>query len=365
MRVALDTTPLLGPRTGVGTYTDHLVRELAALGRERVEVVATAFTARGGGGLAAQLPAGVPVRARPVPARFLRAAWLRGSQPTAELLVGPVDVFHGTNFVVPPLHRARGVITIHDLGYLRHPDTVAPASLAYCDLVPLALRRGALVCTPSRAVAAQVADAYAISPARIHPTHLGVDLSWFEVPPGPPEDVGLPPAYLLAVGTLEPRKNLALLVAMYRLAYARAVDLPPLVLVGGQGWGAELDLGSLPEGAVRLLGHLPFAQLQRVMAGATALLFPSVDEGFGLPPLEALACGTAVVCSDLDVTREVLGSQAAFADPASAESFLETVVASLDRPAGSRETRRRHASTFTWSAFARATLGAYEHALAG
>ncbi len=374
MKVGIDATPLLGPRTGVGTYTANLVRELAVVGPDRVRVVATAFTARGAGGLASQLPAGVDVHSRPVPARALRAAWLRTAQPTAELLTGPVDVFHGTNFVVPPLRRARGVVTIHDLGYLRNPDTVARASLAYRDLVSLALRRGAVVCTPSRAVAAQVADAYAIPGSRIHPTPLGVEPSWLEMGHQKKGDrvegegVGapdLPAAYLLAVGTLEPRKNLRLLLDVYRLAAARRVELPPLVLAGGQGWGDALDLGGLPERAVRFLGHVPFARLQQVVAQATALLFPSIDEGFGLPPLEALACGTAVVCSDLDVTREVLGDQAAFADPRSPEQFLAAVERSLDDPVGTPESRRQHAAGFTWSACAQATVRAYDHALAG
>jgi len=363
VRVAIDATPLLGPRTGIGTYTANLLDRLASAAD--VDLVATAFTARGAGALAAHLPTGVPVRARPVPARVLRAAWLAGTGPSVELLTGPVEVFHGTNFVVPPLRHASGVVTIHDLGYLRNPATVTSDSLAYRRLVPLALARGAHVCTPSRAVAHQVSDAYAIAPERIHVTPLGVDPAWAAAgAPGPElrATLGLPQDYLVAVGTLEPRKNLALLVEAYRLALQRGTELPPLVLVGARGWGAALDTSALPDGRIRRTGHLPLEQLRQVVAGAVALLFPSIDEGFGLPPLEALACGTPVVCADLEVTREVLGDQASYADPRSVGAFLSAVEASLGQPVGTPATRRAHATAFTWQACAEATLTAYRDA---
>ena len=155
MRVGLDATPLLGVRTGIGRYTADL---LAALSTGPDELVATAFTLRGRGALA--VPAGVEVRARPVPARLLQQAWARTSVPSVELLTGPLDVFHGTNFVLPP-SRAAGVVTVHDLAFLRLPATVSAASARYRVLVPRSLRRARVVVTPSRAVAEQLSDAYA------------------------------------------------------------------------------------------------------------------------------------------------------------------------------------------------------------
>lgn len=355
-RIGLDCTPLLGRRTGVGTYTAELVAELARAVAPQEQLIGTAFTLRGRGELARSLPDGVTAAARPVPARLLRAAWSRMPYPRVGALCGPVDVFHATNFVLPPTGRAAGIVTVHDLAYLRYPETVSVDSLAYRHLVPAAIARGADVITPSRAVADQVRDAYRIDPQRVHPIHLGVDVGWFDVPPG---GAGLPAEYLLAVGTLEPRKNLPVLLEVWRRAKAAGRPLPPLVLVGGQGWGSELDLTGLTDQDVVLTGYLSYEDLRPVVAGAAALLFPSLDEGFGLPPLEALACGTPVVAADIPVLREVLGDQARFVPPLDAEAIADAVAGSLEDPVGTRRSRRAHAREFTWTRTAAAHLALY------
>jgi glycosyltransferase involved in cell wall biosynthesis len=284
MRIGLDATPLLGVRTGVGRYTEHLVAALAA-GDD--PLVATAFTLRGAGGLAGALPAGVSNRYRAMPARLLQELWARTEFPPVELLCGPVDVFHATNFVLPPLRRAAGVVTVHDLSFLRYPETVSAASLRYRELVPRSVRRAAVVCTPSAAVAEEVRAEY--GPDNVVVTPLGVDESWFAAKPPDPgwlADHGLPEDYVLFVGTLEPRKNLPTLLA----AYATLPDAPPLVLAGTSGWGPALDTAGLRPESVVTPGYLDQASLLRVVAGARLLVMPSLYEGFGLPPLEAFAC---------------------------------------------------------------------------
>ncbi len=364
MRVVLDATPLLGTRTGVGNYVANLLAALPDALRPDDEIVCTAMTFRGRGGLADVLPEGVEVAARPVPARLLRGLWLRSDLAGPRLLAGPADLFHGTNFVVPPT-RGPAVVTIHDLAYLRRPETVAPATLDYLRLVPRALERGAVVCTPSRAVAEQVCDAYALEADRVHPTHLGVDPQWASTTPPDAATrarLGLPERYLLAVGTLEPRKNLGILLDVLRRPGAAA--LPPLVLVGARGWGDALDESGLPTGALLRTGHLPYPELRAVVAGAAGLAFPSLDEGFGLPPVEALACGVPVLAADLPVTREVLGAAAAYASPSDVEAWAVGLRALLDEPVGTPESRRAHAAGYTWQACARATVAAYRQALA-
>lgn len=137
---------------------------------------------------------------------------------------------------------------------------------------------------------------------------------------------------------------------------------PPLVLVGPPGWGDALDTAGLPPGAVRTPGYLPEPDLARVVAGAAALVFPSWYEGFGLPALEALACGTPVVASDLPPVAEVLGDQAELVAPGDPAALADAIARVLEDPGGGAA-RRVHAAGFTWENCAQATLSAYRLAL--
>lgn len=384
MRIVLDATPLLGRRTGVGRYTEYLLAGLARLVAEARghsgdagapaywELAATAFTWRGLDDLAGALPPGVRPAARRAPARLLQESWLRGEHPAIEWLTGAADVVHGTNFVLPPLRAARGVLTIHDLSYLRTPDTVSAASARYADLVPRGLRRADAVLTPSQAVADEVIAAYRLDPALVTPTPLGVDDAWFTT--DPPTAAwraahGLPERYLLFVGSVEPRKNLPVLLAAVRRLHATDADAPPLVLVGPPGWGPTLDLAGMPPGSVITAGYLDAGELRSTVAGASVLCFPSRYEGFGLPPLEALAAGVPVVAADIPTVREVTGELLdspasplrlvrqtgwdAFADDL-ASAILDLLTAPGDADAG-----RRHARTFTWRRTAERTAAVY------
>jgi glycosyltransferase involved in cell wall biosynthesis len=350
MRVGLDGTPLLGARTGIGRYTSSL---LAALAGGQDELVATAFTLRGRGRL--PVPPGVEVRARPLPARGLQEAWARSELPPVEWLTGPLDVFHATNFVLPPLRRARGVVTVHDLAFLRMTATVSRASARYRTLVPRSIARASVVVTPSEAVAEQVREAYAPTVPVVAVPH-GVSPQWAGAEP--PDDalrarLGLPSSYVLFVGTLEPRKDVRTLLAAHRLL----PDAPPLVLVGPPGWGEQVDVsGCLTP------GYLDEDELRPVVAGAAALVLPSRDEGFGLPLLEALAAGTPVVASDLPVLREVGGELATYAPVGDAEAFAAALQSVLDSP-GDPAARSAHAARFTWAASAEGHRAAYTLAL--
>ncbi|MCW2714694.1 MAG: glycosyl transferase group 1 [Frankiales bacterium] len=367
VRVGLDATPLLGRPTGVGRYVEGLLGGLSAL-RPAPELVLTAFTLRGAGDLASlaeQAGAGAArTSGRRIPARALQAAWQRTSLPPVELLSGRVDVFHGTNFLLPPARRAAGVVTVHDLAYLRYPELVSPASRRYAELVPRALRRGALVLTPSRAVADEVVAEYRLDPDRVLASGLGVDRSWFEATPLSPAELaaaGLPERYVLFVGNREPRKNLPVLVDAHAALRRADPETPPLVLVGPAGWGDPLTASS---DHVVTAGYLGGEQLRRVLAGASCLAFPSQYEGFGLPPLEALAAGVPVVASDLPVTREVLGSHAELAGVGDVDQLaaaLQRVLARTTDP----EPGRAWAAQWTWRRCAERTMQVYEAARAG
>lgn len=351
--ITLDATPLLGPRTGIGRYVEHLLAELpAAIARRDadVHVQATTWTARGA--RLAELPAGVVQVGPRVPARILRECWRRSDFPPIERLVGPTDVFHGTNFVSPPTRAAREVVTIHDLTYAVHAQTVSSASLLYRELVPRALARGAHVITPTEVVAAAVRDHYSLAPERVTAVHLGVGATWFEA--SPPE---LPPDYFVFVGSIDPRKNLPVLLEAHARLRAAFPDAPDLVLAGPAG--REASLRATP--GVRMTGWLDDPDLVRLVAGCRALVLPSIDEGFGLPVLEALAAGRPVVVSDIPVLREVAGPHALAAAHDEPDELADALRRAWTTPDddSARAARRAWAQQFTWAACADRTLDVY------
>jgi glycosyltransferase involved in cell wall biosynthesis len=359
--ITFDATPLLGRRTGVGRYVDGVVRELpAALARRGVkaQLRATTWTARGG--RLEHLPPGVTQIGPRVPARLLRECWRRSEVPPIEMLVGRTDVFHATNFVSPPTRRAREVVMIHDLTYLDHSETVDRESLAYRTLVPRALDRGAHVVTPSETVADAVRARYGLDPGRVTATPLGVDSEWFDAQPAAPawlESRDLPHDYIVFVGSIDPRKNLPRLLEAHALARAELTSVPELVLAGPAG--RESSLAARP--GVHLTGWLDDLDLRSLVAGSRALVLPSLDEGFGLPVLEALAAGRPVVTSSVPALCEVAGPHAEVAEPSDVEGLAAALVRGVsgndDEP--EREARRAWAREFTWARTADRTVDAY------
>ncbi len=357
LRVALDATPLAGTRTGIGRYVERLAAELDA--RADIDLRLAAFTVRHRRALRAE-----PGRLvhRPVPARLLQQAWLRGDRPAAETVTGRADVVHGTNFVLPPPRRAAGVVTVHDLTFARYPELVEPATLRYRTLVPRALARAGRVLAPTRAIADEIGAEFGVDAARLAVTPLGVDDGWFVADTAPLP--GLPSEYLLAVGTMEPRKGLDVLFAAYRQLLGEG-DRPPLVLVGAAGWGAGPDASGIPADRLHATGFLPPAALVRVVAHARLLAYPSRYEGFGLPPLEALAAGTPVVAADVPAVREVMAGHARLVPPGDVQALAAALDDVLADPPAAAATlaAREHARTFTWQRCAALTVSAYRAAL--
>ncbi|MGH3916815.1 MAG: glycosyltransferase family 4 protein [Pseudonocardiaceae bacterium] len=357
IRVLMDGTPLLGQRSGIGRYTTALLAELAT--RPEVDVTVTAFTARGQTALRAAVPRGVRVRGGPVPARALRASWRRCNWPPVELLAGDTDVLHATNFVLPPSRQAAGVVTVHDLAFLDRPDELAAQQRDLPGLVRSSVARAAVVCTPSAAVAEQVTRRLDVPAERIVVTPLGVDRQWQDAAPPAPElraRLRLPQRYLLFVGATQPRKGLDVLLD----AHAAQPELPVLVLAGPTGWGPS----HLVHGRVHAVGYLEDADLRSVVAGATALVLPSREEGFGLPVLEAMATGVPVVCSDVPALREVAGGLATLVLPGD-RAALTAALCWVDGANGDQAgtaARQAHAAGHTWQACADATVRAYQRA---
>ncbi|MGZ4664634.1 MAG: glycosyltransferase family 4 protein [Frankiaceae bacterium] len=358
MRVTLDATPLLGARTGVARYVEGLLNGLTSL-PEPPEIVLTAFTGRAWRRLVA--PPGCAVAGRPVPARVLRMCWAHSTFPPVEWLAGQTDVFHATNFVLPPTRQAAGVLTVHDLSFLRDRDTVTRDVRAYRRLVARGVGWATTVVTPTAAVADEVAAEYGLPRAGVRAVHLGIDPAWSATrAPSAQEKaaLGLPPEYIVAVGTVEPRKNLPLLISAHRMLPAA----PPLVLVGDVRWAGGIQAGP----GVHLTGYLPEKDLRHIVAGARVLAYPSRREGFGLPPLEALACGVPVVVSDLPALREVLTEHARFVAVGDAEALAAGLAAALreDRTAAAGAAGRAHAASFTTEHFARRMMQVYRQTVA-
>jgi glycosyltransferase involved in cell wall biosynthesis len=335
LRLALDATSLLGHRTGVGSVTAALVDRLAD--RDDVALSVFGVTWRGRDGLRAAVPPSVRVVGRPMAARPLRLAWRHADVPPVEWWTGAVDVVHGPNFVVPPARHAAEVVTVHDLTCVRFPEMCTRDTLEYPDLLARAARRGAWFHTVSATVGGEVRELLGVPADRVQ-----------VVPNGAPSPADGATAaaraaegrrlagaerYLLSLGTLEPRKDLVGLVAAFE---ELADDRPELVLViaGPDGWGADAVHAAVDssrhQGRIRRLGWVAQDQRDALLAGAAAFAYPSRYEGFGLPPLEAMAQRTPVVASRAGALPEVLGDAAAWAQVGDLASLAAALASVLD-----------------------------------
>jgi glycosyltransferase involved in cell wall biosynthesis len=353
LRLAVDGTPLLGQATGVGEVAHGLLEALAP--RPDIDVVAYALTFRGRHQLADRIPAGVRPAIRPIPARLVRALWLRAETPRVERWTGPVDIVHAT--LIGPPARSPVVVTIHDLTFVRFPELCTPDTLQYGRLVRRALDRGAVVHATSEFVASEVREHFGIDEARIAQIPLGVRPS----AGGNPERgraIAGAARYVLALGTVEPRKNLPVLVRAFDQMASRDLDVR-LVVAGADGWGAEefqaaWDAAEHGDRVVRL-GYVNDTERRDLLRGTLALAYPSIYEGFGLSPLEAMGAGVPVVAARAGALPETLGDAAVLVDPADVDGLaaaLERVVQD-DELRGKLVTRGcRRVDQYSWPAMA-------------
>jgi glycosyltransferase involved in cell wall biosynthesis len=224
--------------------------------------------------------------------------------------------------------------------------------------------------TPTGADIGALCAAYGVDPDMVVVAPHGVDPSWAEAAPPTAADrdrLGVPPRHLLFVGSVEPRKGLATLVRAHAEARRAEPDVPPLVVVGATGWGDAW--GGVEPAAADVLrtGYLADHDLRMLVRGAVALALPSRDEGFGLPVLEALACGTPALVSDLPAHREVGGDVAVRLPVGDTDAWAAAIcaVSTTDDPPRARTTRRDHAATFTWQRSAQRHLDAWRDAATG
>ncbi len=350
--IALDYRPALLSAAGIGRATRELARSLA----ERDNVVVHLF----GHSLApARCQTAVPARARlhrlPIPGRSLPALARMGLG--ADRLAGNVRVFHWTDYVHAPLSRAKAVLTVHDLAFVRDPGWHGENATVLRERTRAAIGMAAAIVVPSLATAADL-RAFAPRAASVHIVPFGVD----HVPssPPPPNTLG---DYVLCVGTIEPRKNHRTLLAAWR---ALPTPRPRLLVVGRIGWQCDdivRDLRqAVTEGLIEWRTNVDDEGLWPLLQHARALVFPSLWEGFGFPPLEAMQLGVPVVAHDCAPMRELGDGAFVFADATSPEALADAVARTLrDSPLRQRSIAagRARAADFRWQHCAAAHAALY------
>ncbi|MDE3085542.1 MAG: glycosyltransferase family 4 protein [Acidobacteriota bacterium] len=379
LRVALDATPLFGRRAGVAAFCSGAFAALSA--RADLDVSAFAVTWRNRGQRPPALPSTVRWEQRIMPAGPLHRAWLRAPFPPVEWFIGPRDVVHGTNFVVPPSRRAARVVAVHDLTFVRYPELCSPAALVYAPLVRRAVAEGAWVHCPSRFVVEEVLAELGAEADRVRLVPYGVPSHAFHTAGTPASATGartvadagvsLPTGttrYVLAIGTLEPRKDLPTLVRAFDGVAAGRPDLA-LVLAGAPGWGTAAldDAVEAMRFHARVVrpGYLDDAQLAALLAGAALLAYPSLYEGFGFPPLEAMAAGVPVVATDVGSIPEVVGDAGVLVSAGDGDALAGAMAGVLDdhdRRAALVAAGLRRAAGFTWEACGSALATLYREA---
>jgi len=352
VRVALDVTPELLAATGVARYSRELRRALSE--REDCDVVPFALGRR-----SQPVPQGV--RHLPVPLRAVHRAWSAFGFPRAEQLSGPADLVHSLDLVPPPT-RVPLVITVHDLVTRELPGLHERRAAAMQAAQRAALERAAAVLAVSRSTAdALIADG--LPPDRLHVTPNGLT---------PLDPAGgrspVPAPFVLAVGTLEPRKGHDLLLEALARCSARC---EPRIVFAGPPAGRAEELRALAArlglaDRLHILGHVPDRVLAALYRDAMLLCLPSYGEGFGLPVLEAMAAGAPVLASDLPAVREVAGEAAVLFPAGEPDALAGALERMLDDGALRARLRERgldRAAAFSWQATAQATVAAYRAAL--
>jgi len=362
MRLGFDVTPLRVPQSGIGTYTrnllDHLTQAASDLsGAGEMDIV--------------------PLANRPAdetsggPPRLNRTLWMQAVMPW-QAGRQRLDVCHFTNNVAPLWTPCPSVVTIHDMTLWLYPQHhYTKRLLAMRPIIPLAARRAAAIIAVSESAKQDIVRLLGVPAEKVHVVYEAAPPCFRPLPASPVQAAlrqkyGLSERFVLTVGTVEPRKNLVRLLEAFARLRKRDGLLHTLVFVGGRGWKdgpvfaavERLDLGNL----VRFLGHVPTTDLVGLYNLAEALAFPSLYEGFGLPAIEAMACGTPVITSRRGALVEVAGNAAQFVDPLEVESIAEGLHRVLCDAAWREELQvngQAQASRFSWALAAAETLGVY------
>ncbi len=370
MRVLVDVTTWVPGRTGIGLYTERLLRALSELDAGD-ELLLASNLADDDVDIAGK---------RLGPVMPLRALWMQTAMAAHAARERP-DVAFFPNYVAPLAstwaHSCPTVVTVHDMAVFLHPDTFTfKKRVLQRRLLPSLLRHTDAILTPSEATRRDLLRLLPVDPRRVVAIPLAADPAYH----APISDVDraavrrrfeLPARYLLAVSTLEPRKNLVRLIRAFEQVWPDHPDVK-LILVGGKGWRdagiAEALRQSTARAGIEALGYVEFDDLRALYAEALALCYPSLYEGFGLPVIEAMACGAPVLVSRGSSLDEVAGDAALQVDPRNTDEIAAGLRRLLQEPelrADLSARGRVRAATFSWARTAALTRAVFERVAGG
>ena len=369
MHIGLDGYPLVWPKTGVAHYTFELALELARLAPQHsFDLIAPANYPPEVLERINQIP---NLRTVSVKTNLITRRWWAIGLP-AYVRRAKLDLFHGTNYEVPLRNRERNVLTVHDLSIFSHPEThnrrIATRGRRRLRIM---LRSAARIITDTEAVKRELVERFEIDSASISVTPLAPRRIFRPTPAETTAEarrrLGLDDNFILYVGTIEPRKNLLTLVQAFGELLRNTEHQPQLVIAGLKGWltaefdraVAEANFGN----RLRLIGYVGDEDLRALYSSCTAFVSPSLYEGFGLPPLEAMACGAPVIASRIAAHVETLGAHAHLVEPADARALARVITTLLENPHERNRLSRsgiEHVARFTWEKTARLTLEVYE-----
>ncbi len=368
MKVLMDIQSAVTQRAGVGRYTRELLEHLPVAMHPGNSLAGFYFDFKGNAQAAA--PADVELkRCGWCPGRIAEQVWKRVNWPPYDWLSGKADIFHFPNFTARPVTAGHTVITVHDISFVRFPQFTEARNLSYLAArLPDSLKRAEAVITDSQFSADEIVDAMGVAEEKVFPIHLGISSRFA----APPEDAladfrkrhGLQHPYLLSVGTLEPRKNIPFLVNCFEQLHDFDGEL---VLAGTRGWLYDPILDRIKHSPchnrIRLLEGLPDTDMPALYAAAELFVCASFYEGFGFPPLEAMACGTPVVSSCGGSLKETAGNAALLLDNFEVEAWVAEISRLLHDSTRRAELSTRgieHAAGYRWEKTAQQTWQVYQ-----
>ena len=364
MKVCFDLQSAIGQRTGVGNYTARLALALLEQPHPGVDLSFAYFDfKRSGHGLL--IPPECERAIRWCPGRFMQTAWKTARFPPYDWISGAADVYHFPNFIIPPLNRGKAVVTIHDLAFLRMPETIESKNLTFLNSqIRRTVARADAIIAVSQFTADELRALLAVDPARIHVIHeaLGPMPTPEEADASIIDRLGLQKPFLLTVGTVEPRKNYAFLTEVFD-QLDEDVDL---VIAGGLGWHVDPILERIarsPKAArIHITGYLSRNELTALYSQAALFVYPTRYEGFGFPPLEAMHYSLPVLAARVPPLPEILGDAAEWVtgyEPAEWADAIRNLLYDSERLNGLRTLGAAQIQRYSWARAAEQTLAAY------